>query len=803
MVNHFMGKGLPQTSTFRARAEKLIDDGSFLCFHGLMFKQQAEKDQRPFTYGILGLLLLNLFLFGDVLLNGHGRVLSSSQTDLFLHFTAWRQFGFDQLRQGHLVLWNPHYLCGSPFLGNFESALLYPLNWIYLLLPLAPAINIGIVLHVFLAGFFTYLWTYYRGLHPLACFTAGTVFMFGGAFYLHLYAGHLPNLCAMVWAPLLFLAIDGLVETLSLGWILLGIFAVSMQILAGHPQYVYFTAIISGIYTLLNLKGRQEKLSILGSWAAIYASASFLTAVQLWTGIGAFLECSRSVPMEYLKASSFSFPPQNILTLILPGIFGNLTNAPYWSQWFLWEVSLFVGLGAFFLILTAAAGRPKMNKWAFTMAGIAFLFSLGSFTPLYRLFYDFVPLFNGFRGISKFDFLAGLYLALLCGLGLDFLIKNKSVPRGPWFVTTILGLLFFGLEIWILGSMDRGLNGDWGKWFSSIGWLQHSFAAMEPPLQELFLQAAGHQTSLSLILGGGSCLLLSLLFFSPKVSRPKVAAVAAMAVLELFVFARSNRPTFELAGLQQKFDQIRKAYQADPGDYRVYGTGSASLVTGMDDIWEDEPMVLGRYGRFVCFSQGLSENQLFSVLPIYKRFHPVFGMMRLKYRVFMDRDPVQVEPMPFKALPRMLLLNQWEAFSDNGKILPALFDPSFNPAQKIFLEKAPNPPPSPGKEKGSVEWKDLSTDRIEISANVPQASLLLVTDNFSEGWRIKALPGSAQPAYQVMPANYFLRAIPLARGNHHFILEYRPLAFVLGMWVSLFSCLGYVGMIIYYFRKKT
>src|SRR5579863_5350243 len=121
--------------------------------------------RHPILLGIFGYCFLNLFLFGDILWKGGDLVLSSSQADLFLHFVAWRQFAFDQLRHGHLTLWNPYYLCGAPFLGNFESGLLYPPNLIYLILPLGLAINTGIILHVFFAGFFTYLWANYRGLH--------------------------------------------------------------------------------------------------------------------------------------------------------------------------------------------------------------------------------------------------------------------------------------------------------------------------------------------------------------------------------------------------------------------------------------------------------------------------------------------------------------------------------------------------------------------------------------------------------------------------------------------------------------
>ena len=121
----------------------------------------------------------------------------------------WRGFGFGEIARGNLPLWNPHIYSGAPFLAGFQSALLYPLNVLYLVLPLAKAINWGIALHAFLGGLFFYLWALKRGLHPLACFLAGAEFIFCAPYFLHIYAGHLPNLCTMIWAPLLFLAIDG------------------------------------------------------------------------------------------------------------------------------------------------------------------------------------------------------------------------------------------------------------------------------------------------------------------------------------------------------------------------------------------------------------------------------------------------------------------------------------------------------------------------------------------------------------------------------------------------------------------
>ncbi len=57
----------------------------------------------------------------------------------------------------------------------------------------------------------------------------------------------------MVWAPLLFCAIDGLIRERSTLWYLVGVLAITMQILSGFPQYVFYTAIAAGLYSLLRL----------------------------------------------------------------------------------------------------------------------------------------------------------------------------------------------------------------------------------------------------------------------------------------------------------------------------------------------------------------------------------------------------------------------------------------------------------------------------------------------------------------------------------------------------------------------
>jgi hypothetical protein len=76
-----------------------------------------------------------------------------------------------------------------------------------------------------------------------------------------------------------------------------------------------------------------------------------------------------------------------------------------------------------------------------------------------------------------------------------------------------------------------------------------------------------------------------------------------------------------------------------------------------------------------------------------------------------------------------------------------------------------------------------------IEADVVRPAVLLITDVWTPSWTARALPGSAQAEYRVQPGNYVLRAIPLVPGHHRFAVEYRPKAFMLGVWVSVFSLL--------------
>src|SRR5262249_19743966 len=141
-------------------------------------------------------------------------------------------------------------------------------------------------------------------------------------------------------------------------------------------------------------------------------------------------EMVRSGGVSIDFASSFSFPPENFLTLLTPDFFGDAKTLQYWGRGFLWEMCPFVGISGLALAAIGAFWcRLQVRRFALVMVVLLVVLALGNYTPLFDLLYQEVPGFNQFRAPCKFLFLASLFLALLAGAGLDELLRGACASR--------------------------------------------------------------------------------------------------------------------------------------------------------------------------------------------------------------------------------------------------------------------------------------------------------------------------------------------------------------------------------------
>src|SRR5207248_3533186 len=112
----------------------------------------------------------------------------------------------------------------------------------------------------------------------------------------------------------------------------------------------------------------------------------------------------------------------------------------------------------------------------------------------------------------------------------------------------------------------------------------------------------------------------------------------------------------------------------------------------------------------------------------------------------------------------------------------------------VILDAPVDPMPAGNSAGGDVRIRDLSTDEVEVNVTATKPSILLITDSYSEGWRIRSKDANPPQDYQIVPGDHAFRAIALKAGTHHLVLEYLPTAWVIGKWVSLASLLIYLGI---------
>ena len=795
------------------------------------------NERRAFLLAVVVLAALTLGMFGDVLF-ATGEVLSHPRGDLIGNFVPWRQFGFGELRRGNLALWNPHIFSGSPYFGGFQSALLYPGNFLYLLLPLAEATNWTIVLHVFLGGVFMYLWTWHRGLHPAARLLAAVLFMFCGAHFLHIFVGHLPHMCLMAWGPLVLLSVDGVFRPGAPGlpgrprragepgpfaWCLLGVFAASMQILAGHPQYVFFMAVTAAIYSALRLVRSPGRWRTVLWLAAIPAGAAAVSAVQILAGFHAAGETVRSGGVPYSFAAVLPLSPENLLTAAVPFFFGNGMQFPYWGRWYYWEESLFVGMsGAVLAVLGGLLARREVRRFSVTMTAVCLVLALGAHTPLFPILYRYVPGFNMFRSMAKFIYPASLFIIMLAAAGLDELLRGPSghPPARRWGraamgVAAVAALAGAGGLVVRASAAAGAADGLWGRIVQAIQQTHQWSQAQVAPGEDIFGNAefvrnAGLFASKGLLVAAGTALLLAGGLAVRRFSRKAAFAVALLAAAEVFVFARSVRPTTDYDGpalrLEKVDPNVRRVAEilADrEGDYRVLcepGLNSA-MVMPWDDIWGYDNYVTKRYAEFMAFAHGRDPDQASEYLQ-FSDPQPLDRMFRWRFAFRMDGDEMRVVEMS-DPMGRLELIRQCRVIEGRDGIFEAMAAEGFDPRRTVILETPPEPRPEAFAKGGQARVVDSSTDHLTIEADLPAPAILLITDTYDPGWRAVALPGSVQDTYRLMPANYALRAVPLAAGKHRLRVEYSPLAFRAGVWISGVSAAAYLALLAWYaWRRK-
>ncbi len=411
------------------------------------------------------LVLLTLAFYREIALTG--KILPG--VDAFTYFYPYRQVAAQAVCSGRVPLWNPYLFMGVPFLANAQTAVFYPLNAALCFLDGPRLVTWSIVIHVALAGVFSYLYAR-RSLRlsvPPALIAA-SAFAFGG--FLSGMVEHVNQLNVSAWFPLLLLLWDAKSHnTRFLGKIgyLIGIsLIVALGLLAGHTQSTYICLVGLGVYAMAPVLWPTKGLPVKAYFKTLGQTALALALIAL---LGVLLAAVQLVPtlelsrlsirgggLSYREAIAFSLKPLPRLLryTLLPPLGANL--ADQFGGDFFTEYIAYMGVVPLVLVIgwlgiwvvgwlggSRTSGRGFISSaWAaiqenaarpafklLVLAGLGLFLALGGYNPLYWVLYKLAPGFGLFRVPARWLFLYAFGAATLAGVGLERILPSQSPPQ--------------------------------------------------------------------------------------------------------------------------------------------------------------------------------------------------------------------------------------------------------------------------------------------------------------------------------------------------------------------------------------
>ncbi len=378
---------------------------------------------------LTSLFLLAAVLVGLVLLFFNKMAFSNlilARGDTFLYFYPYWHAAAEALSEWRIPFWNPSIFMGAPLLANSQVGFFYPLNlpfWLFFKTP--SAAGTSIILHIIVAAFGAYLLgRRVLALRQSAALVAAASFALGG--YLTAQVEHINQLQGLAWLPWFLAAIElsrsGSRRTWSWSAAATAVLF-ALQLLAGHTQTTFITAVAISIWLAGSWLGRRFLSDIYRNGAAHGSSLRFsplsaliaggllaaaLAAVQLLPTLELMRHSSRAGGLPVNEVLSFSLPPHLLAQALLPS----------YAQSLFTEYIAFLPLA---IIALAFVGGWQWRKRAgalpalvLTVSGL-FLAS-GAYNPLYWLLAR-LPGFSFFRAPARWLVLYALGLSLLAGIG--------------------------------------------------------------------------------------------------------------------------------------------------------------------------------------------------------------------------------------------------------------------------------------------------------------------------------------------------------------------------------------------------
>ncbi len=666
-------------------------------------------------------------------------------SDIQSYFYPVAIFMHREIRAGRWPLWNPHQLAGMPFMALQVPGVLNPLNRLIMRwIEPARALEVQAVLHLVIAGFFTWLFAGSLGLGPPARLAAAFAFMLAQTIWRDIYCPSF--LTSSVWLPAVLWSLRGVVVTGRPQWAVAMSVALSLAFLAGHAQGFLFQAQLAVLYGLfcfimVTPRGMRGRVLALLVFAAVLTVG--LTAVQLLPSVELAQQGTRSLGgLPILQASFGSVFPSHLIS----GAVGRLSFLlPENLQGLYLSVTLSTLTVP--LVLLGLADRKHAPQWAFFLVIwiVTGLFMLGVHTPVYRAYYS-LPLGDLFRGPVRISFVYAFSAAVLIGIGVQG--ATRLVPsrnRNGRAATIIAGLL----AVAVAADLYHATR------------LEDIYLSRHP---EDELASRELVQGLELRAPLGRIFSESHIFVTWSPLREKMGTISGMYVV----------PDYE---------------PILPGDYGLYFDAP------------DDPPWHGSMSVLASRSSALRDEfrRLLDLMSVeYYILSASRGpLVRKALEEFVDNDAYQVAEAYVSrrrtSLPRAYIVNRVIHEPDKEKALRILKSASFDPRRAAVVDsRLPEFDNGSSHADGRVLITSYQPESVRLKASCRAPCLLVLTDLHYPGWFAHV---DGKPV-EIHRANFLFRGIQLGPGSHEVTFRFRPRSFLLGSYITILALLVAAGVLI-------
>ena len=727
--------------------------------------------------------------------------------DAVAQFYPWRLFAAQSLRSGILPLWNPYQFCGTPFVANSQSAVFYPPNLLFALLPTMRAFAVSAAFHLTLCGWFTYLLLRRLNCGEGAALLGGTVFAFSAWQIQWL---QLPTfLATSCWLPLIFSFIHELtrrehekIQRTRLPFTVYCLLSTSLglMLLAGHLQIAFYGLLAAGLWAIGLSMAAAKRDGIgaagvgLGKCAAALILGLMLASPQILPALELSRVSHRAGPATaagYTMYTEYALNSSQLVTLGLPNFYGN-DYAPRNKFWGYYrkdvgggmeigirhnaaEIACYVGilplLLAFFAFVRGLQRKSFDRRVLFfgLLALLALLMALG--TPIDAVLYFGVPGFGQSGSPARVLVLWAFAVSILAAFGLDTLLKESASAREKQITAGITALVF-AVSL-------------------SIATRQFKMPMQNmllPTLGDVFSNVAQDWARIAvMVIGGG------FIFAQSKIQNPKSKIALLLVVLDLFWVGIPVNPTSAPENVYPMTPGV-KFVKEQIGHERIFPVNQGW------SLYHSPPAVLPPNGAMVF---GLHDVQGYDSLLTrqYKEFANQFA--RPNRMGMKDSSPPEVGNMIFFQNPNapetaltaakfaLTPATSDSAFQELREGTPS-GSPQYDAPNEMAVYSLPSARPRAvltvnGATVGGVEWTEDGPTRVTLKTNAPTAATLILADQWYPGWKV-TVDGQPAPIEHAPDAPIF-RAVPLSAGPHTVAFRYEPAGIRLGIYFAGFACL--------------